>query len=179
VRAAVAYRGTGRILLLRAKLGRRRELFAPMGSRLARVLDLSDLDLRLTAIIPVPSHPVTLALRGFNPAMELARNVSRRLGVPVRRRVLRRRLARPERVARSGAVDRRASLRDAFVSPGRSLVGERILLVDDVLTSGATAEGCLRALRRAGAERILFAAWARTLAGAPNGLFDRSRRRTL
>jgi competence protein ComFC len=105
-------------------------------------------------IVPVPLHPLKLRQRQFNQAERLARCLGRALALPVNARAVRRvqftetqtRLSRPERAANvSGAFAPR---------PGKELHGERVILVDDVMTTGATTSACARALREAGAAEV-------------------------
>jgi ComF family protein len=104
-------------------------------------------------LVPVPLHRRREWERGFNQAAFLARRVGRRLGLPVVPRALRRLRATPPQ---SGdPADRRRNVRDAFaVARPARVAGRHVLLIDDVLTTGATANECARALRRAGARRV-------------------------
>ncbi|RME95222.1 MAG: ComF family protein [Verrucomicrobia bacterium] len=106
------------------------------------------------AIVPVPLHPLKLRERGFNQAERLARWLGRAAGVPVQTGWVRR--VRPTRT--QTALDRDArqkNMRGAFEPRnGVRLNGQRIVLVDDVLTTGATTSACAAALRRAGAGEI-------------------------
>jgi predicted amidophosphoribosyltransferase len=117
-----------------------------------------------TLVTAVPSHPWVWLRRGFNPALELARPVARGLGLPLRPGVLVRRLGRTAPAKRLGATHRRRVSARAF-RPRESLTGERVLLVDDVMTTGATADGCAGALLDAGAISVRLAVWARTPIG--------------
>lgn len=104
-------------------------------------------------LVPVPLHPRRERQRGFNQAAFLARRVGRRAGLPVAARALRRVRATPPQ---SGdPAERRRNVRDAFsVARHSQVAGRHVLLVDDVLTTGATANECARTLRRAGARRV-------------------------
>ena len=116
-------------------------------------------------IVPIPLHPAKLRRRGFNQAAVLARALTRRrphLG-PLHARALARRSPTPAQARLRGRA-RTDNVRDAFVAAALS-PGARVLLIDDVLTTGATAEAVARALRRAGAREILV--W--TVARAPGG----------
>jgi predicted amidophosphoribosyltransferase len=99
--------------------------------------------------------------RGFDQAQALARRVGSLSGLPVRRLLRRRVETDPQ--ARRSARDRHRALRGAFVAVGD--VPERVLLVDDVLTSGATAAACASALRDAGTRTVAVLTAARALGG--------------
>ncbi len=114
-------------------------------------------------IVPVPLHPLKKREREFNQADRLARCLGRATGLPVDARLLRRveftrtqtLLTRPERAA---------NVRRAFAfAPGRRLEGERIVLLDDVLTTGATTSACAHVLHNAGAGEICVWTVARGL----------------
>ena len=112
------------------------------------------------ALVPVPLHPARERRRGFNQARILAQAVGRAGGLPVIDALRRRWNTRPQsRLARS---ERRGRLEGAFVpAPGSDVRGLRLLLIDDVCTSGATLEACAKALRAAGAESVKAYALAR------------------
>ncbi len=117
----------------------------------------------------LPAHMVTWvplsrrrrARRGFDQAEVLARAVAFRMELPARRLLVRARDTRAQ--ARMGGTERRRALDGAFV-PADDL-GGRVLLVDDVLTTGATAAACARTLKRAGATRVAVLTAARSLGG--------------
>jgi len=110
-------------------------------------------------VVPVPLHPRRLRARGFNPSLELARAVGRAVGAPVDPVALLRVRDTPSQTGLDAAA-RRRNLRGAIRAPRP--VPERVWLVDDVLTTGATAREAARALRRAGAARVVAVAAART-----------------
>jgi len=159
--AVVAYDATARRFLLRAKIGLRPEIFRPLGSRLARSVTIAGFAGGCTAVVAVPSHPWMVLRRGFSPAPELARPVARALGLPLVGGIGRRFLSAGA-VKKMVARRRRPVLREAFFAR-RSLAGERVLLIDDVMTTGATAAACAIAAREAGAVEVRIAVWARTL----------------
>jgi predicted amidophosphoribosyltransferase len=170
VRAAFVYDDLARAFLLRAKLGGRRELLEPLGRQLASLVALEKLGRGSTVVVPVPSNPWVLLRRGFNPALELARPVALAAGLPVRSGLLRRRLWGLARSKRLGAAARRRAVAKAFRA-SRKARGERVLLVDDVITTGATAEQCARRLKEQGAASVRLLAWAVTpLTGREGGL---------
>lgn len=113
---------------------------------------------RVDFLVPVPLHPLRLRKRGFNQAGRLAQALGRRLGMPTEERSLVRRVPTPPQVG----LGRRARFRNmgrAFDlrSPER-VAGRTVLLVDDVITTGATMNACARVLKQAGAVRVH--AWA-------------------
>lgn len=102
-------------------------------------------------LIPVPLHPARQRERGFNQAAELARCVGRRLRIPLARHLCeRRRNTGPQSLLPLNA--RRLNLRDAFVARGPCAA--HVAIVDDVMTTGHTANELARVLRQAGAKRI-------------------------
>lgn len=119
-------------------------------------------------LVPVPLHPRRLLWRGFNQALVLARPLARCLGLRVEPGLLRRRRHTRPQVGLD-AAQRRANVEGAF-SLGRSaaarVAGRRVLLVDDVFTTGATVEECARVLREAGAARVMVHTLARAAGDA-------------
>ena len=112
-------------------------------------------------VVPVPHHWRDAASRTFAPPAELAAALAAGLGVPCRPRALRK-TARTAKQASLTPTDRRANLRAAFaVRRPAAVAGERVLLCDDVLTTGTTARRCARALLDAGAAAVLVAVFAR------------------
>ena len=111
-------------------------------------------------ILPVPLHPTRLRERGFNQAELLARALADRLGIPCEADLLIRcRPTRPQ--AELTREERSRNVRGAFdLRAGAGLKGSRLLLVDDVLTTGVTAETCAALLKKAGARSV----WAVTAA---------------
>ena len=110
-------------------------------------------------LLPVPLHAARLRRRGFNQALELARPLAARLGIPIGRNYCRRR--RPtEEQTRLPAKGRRANVRGAF-EVIRPLQVRRVVVLDDVVTTGSTVGELTRTLRRAGAERVEVWACAR------------------
>lgn len=161
-RAAFAYAGGGRDLVLRFKRGDRTDL-AP---GLARLMASSGASLlaECDAILPVPLHRRRLWQRRYNQAALLAGELGRLAGKPVLPDLLER--PRPTRsLGRLGRTERRRILAGAIrvAGDGAGLRGLRLLLVDDVLTTGATADACCRALLRAGAARVDLLTLARVV----------------
>ena len=126
------------------------ELARPLGALLASEAQKRDFD-DIEAVVPVPLHPTRLFERGFNQATLLARPVARALGVPL----LARALVRTRPTPRQAELDRSTRLRNvenAFVA--RTNIRARVLLVDDVRTTGATQNACAVALRAAGSPHV-------------------------
>jgi ComF family protein len=118
-------------------------------------------ELQVDCIVPMPLHRERIAERGFNQAMELARDVGRALGVPVRPHLVQRD-SNTQHQAGLPLQQRRKNLRGAFrcVEP---LAGLRVLVIDDVMTSGATLDELARTLKLAGAAHVTNLLVARTL----------------
>lgn len=117
------------------------------------------------AIVPVPLHWTRLFRRRFNQAALLAQELGRLSGVRVIPEGLKR-IKRTPSQGHLGVAERQRNLAGAFRAP-RRLDGRRVLLVDDVLTSGATAEACARALIKAGAGAVDVLTLARVEAPEP------------
>jgi ComF family protein len=116
---------------------------------------------RFDAVVPMPLHWLKRWQRGFNQAELLAVEIARRWNAPLRR-VVRRSRATASQTGLTNAK-RRANVQGAFaVRRGSQLEGQRILVVDDVVTTGATASACARVLKRAGARYVAILALART-----------------
>jgi len=153
-----AYEGRLRELIHLFKYGGVRPLAGPLGEWLALALPR---DQSFDRVVPVPLHWRRRWRRGFNQSALLARALARRFGLritPALRRV--RATAVQAGLSHSG---RRANVAGAFrVRPGVRLDGRRVLLVDDVLTTGATASACAAALKQAGARYVAALTLART-----------------
>ena len=117
------------------------------------------------AIVPVPLHRDRLRSRGFNQAQELARSVSRRLGLPLLTRACVRTRATLPQSGLDSREDRRRNVAGAFRVRGPLVGYRRVAIVDDVLTTGATTQELARTLRAAGIDQIVT--WA--CAGRHNG----------
>lgn len=117
----------------------------------------------LEAIVPVPLHPARLRDREFNQSLLLADRLSRRLGPPVAPMGLVRLHATAPQTELSRSA-RLKNLRRAFAVPNPDrLAGKKVLLVDDVFTTGTTVNECAKALRRAGTGDVFVVTLARTI----------------
>lgn len=111
-------------------------------------------------VTAVPLHWTRFWWRGFNQSARLARGLSTRLGAPYRQ-LVRRRRSTGAQANLSGAA-RRRNVQGAFRVPDNSAIrDQRVLLIDDVFTTGSTVEACARALKRAGARRVVVLTLAR------------------
>jgi ComF family protein len=117
-------------------------------------------DPRPQAIIPVPLHPSRMRERGFNQALELARPLARRLGIPVLAGAVRRVRPTPPQM-QLDAASRRGNVRGAFVVT-RTIPLRHVAVLDDVMTTGSTVTEVARILHAAGVEEISIWACART-----------------
>lgn len=122
-------------------------------------------DIATRTIIAVPLHRWRIWSRGFNQATLIARHLSAATGAPLAHNWVERvRHTRPLKGA--GRRQREAMLRGAFAVPAKArpeILGKRILLVDDVYTSGATTNAITRVLKRSGAACVTIACWTRVL----------------
>jgi ComF family protein len=108
----------------------------------------------LDLLIPVPLHTQRLRERGFNQALLLVKELSRRTGIPYRKTILQKKKPTIPQVNLSG-TEREKGLRGAFQVIGKEeLLGKSVLLVDDVYTTGATVNECSKVLLRGEAERV-------------------------
>ena len=114
-------------------------------------------------LVPVPLHRTRLWSRGFNQSALVARELSRRLDIAMEPTLLRRTRRTPPLKGMS-PLQRRKTVAGAFAVTGKEAVkGKTVILIDDVLTTGSTAEACARTLQRAGAARVELVSWARVV----------------
>ena len=144
-------------LIQALKYGHQLPLAAWFGARLGRMLVAADHDL----VLPLPLHPTRLRTRGFNQSLEIARPVARALGVAIDPTLLSRTRATPPQ-ADLPLKERGKNVRGAFECAG-DLAGKRVLLVDDVMTTGSTLREAARILKLHGAGPITVAVAARAL----------------
>ena len=166
-RAAVLYDEVAREIVQGLKYHDRTELARLVGRMTARAG--RDLTGEAEVIVPMPLHRRRLWTRRFNQAALISLEVGRITGVPVALgALLRVRATRPQ--VGLGNREREENVRGAFrVAPDEraAIEGRRVVLVDDVLTTGATASAATRALKRAGASRVDVLTFARVAPGGP------------
>lgn len=153
-RALGYYEGSLRLAIHLWKYERRLSLTPFFGELMAegffRYWEPYSIDL----LLPVPLHPKRLRERGFNQSLLLAKALSHRTGIPFQKRLIRKRNPTPPLMELS-RVERERTIRGSFyVMNKENLKGKKILLIDDVYTTGATVNECARVLRFAGAARV-------------------------
>ena len=152
--AAFVYTGVVARTVVAAKVGRHHAAWVPLGRHLGQVVATGGPD--VDVVVPVATEPTRARRRGFDHARVLGREVAAALGVP----------AVPALGMRRGAPDRGVAghdddLGDGTIRASVDRLPARVLLVDDVLTSGATVRACARALRGVGVEELHVAVLAR------------------
>lgn len=157
--APLAYAGAVVDAIHRLKFGNRPDLARPLAMLVVRAL--RDSGTSPACFVPVPLHPRRLAERGYNQSALLARHLARASGASVLPMLLRRTRDTPQQATLSG-TERGHNVRGAFEIRSRRRHGERrLIVVDDVVTTGATAVQCIEALRDAGEAPIAVVAIAR------------------
>lgn len=162
IKAAVLYDDLSRSIVLRLKHGGKIGLARLVAKHLERHLPADGSDV---VLVPVPLHRWRLWRRGFNQSILIARALAAKRSLKIETDVLRRTRATPplkgmtrqqRAVAVRGVFDIAAARRDR-------IAGRHVLLIDDVYTTGATANACVRLLKKAGAARVTIFCWARVL----------------
>lgn len=159
VRSVAYFDGVLRQAIHHLKYNNLQEIAIPLGRFMGEYWDRNRIPAEI--VVPVPLHISRLRERGYNQAALLARELGKSIGLPVSENSLVRvRATRPQ--VDLTAQERRENVRDAFRCADTELKHKRILLVDDVYTTGATLEACCVALRQVGVRSV----WALTLARA-------------
>lgn len=154
--AAVAYGDIARRVALRLKYGRRTGLARTIANVLSPRLDVAG-----ALFIPVPLHRWRLWSRGFNQSQAIGASLAKGHSALCRSDLLVRARATPPLRGMNG-TERRRTVKNAFAVTAR-LEGQHVFLIDDVFTTGATADACARALKRAGAGRVTVVCWTRVI----------------
>lgn len=157
--AFARFGGALAVALKRFKYEERPDLARPLGHLLRRAI--VDAELCADVVVPVPLHARRLAERGFNQSALLARSVAEQLDKPFAPRALER-CRQTAQQARLGRAERLVNMAEAFqVRDKRVVQAKKVLLVDDVFTTGATLLACRDALERAGAAMVVSVCLAR------------------
>ncbi|MGI8553871.1 MAG: ComF family protein [Dehalococcoidia bacterium] len=159
IRSVYCFEGGAQTLVYQLKYQRLHALAQPMGELLA--VWLAGQPLPVDLLVPVPLHRRRQRMRGFNQSERLGRVIAERSGIELDSRTLRRRRNTPQQTRLADKLQREINVRGAFACQ-RRLEGRRVLLVDDVCTTGATLRECATSLHEAGALSV----WALTFARA-------------
>jgi len=167
LRAAVAYGEVARKVALKLKYSGRPGVAETLGHFMQRHLAGEDAQ---AILVPVPLHRWRIWKRGYNQSALIAEALGRRTGIAVELGLIRRVKATPP-LKGMGRRERALAVRGAFrtTEAGKEKVRERtVILVDDVYTSGATANACARLLKRSGAAAVNIICWARVVSDRDN-----------
>ena len=162
-RAAVLFDGVARDLIHRFKYDRKVHLARPLSLLVQEALTSFTTSLAADLLIPVPLHRRRLRERGFNQAVLLGRTLAKAWNIPLNVDTLKRTRWTEPQVTLS-AAEREANVRGAFALAEPAAVrGRKIILLDDVYTTGSTVAECSRVLRKAGADEIYVITVARAV----------------
>lgn len=154
-RALVNYDAVAKKSMAKIKYGNKREYLDFYAEALCMRYGKEIMRMEADALVPVPVHPSRRRQRGFNQAEVLAEGIGRRLGIAVCGEVLRReKKTAPQKEL--GPQERLKNLEEAFAAGAVPEWLERVILVDDIYTTGSTIEACTRALKRAGVKKVYF-----------------------
>lgn len=164
-RAAVPFQDPIKGLIHRFKYEHRVQLRRPLALLTAELLAPFAAEFAPDLIVPVPLHVRRLRSRGFNQALLIAELLSKKWDIPLSRRGLRRiRWTEPQITL--SAAEREKNVKGAFqVRKPPEIAGRRVLLVDDVYTTGSTVAECCRTLKKAGADKVFVVTVARAVVG--------------
>lgn len=154
-KALWVYKGCVKESIYRLKYGNRREYGRSFGQELAGQYGKWIKRKKIEVILPIPLHKRRRRQRGYNQAEIIAKELGRRLDIPVDTKLLQRTVhTKPQKELND--KERKENLRKAFQVAKKDIPFGRILLVDDIYTTGSTIDGAAKALREAGAEEIYF-----------------------
>jgi ComF family protein len=159
IRSVAIFQGTLRNAIHRFKYERLASLAAPFGDLLTDAWRANDF--QADWIVPVPLHPARERDRGYNQAALLAQQLSDRTHIPTLPRALKRTRVTAVQMELK-AAERRTNVAGAFACSEARVRGQRVVVIDDVCTTGATLEACAQALSQAGAASVFALTLART-----------------
>ncbi len=152
-----------RAACIRAKDALQEPIAAACGHLLAQVCRVEMAELRANALVPIPQHWTKRLVRNHNSAEVIGRTLSRELDIPMFQQALLRIRRTPPQKRSASLAERRSNQRGSL-AVAAPVMGRRIVLVDDILTTGTTAAEAARVLRQAGADVVAVAVVARVLA---------------
>ena len=158
IRSLSPYNGVVRQAILQFKYQNVKALAIPLAQLMWEYMNSHPLP--ADTLVPVPLHPRRIRERGYNQSSLLSRELSRLVSLPIVEGTLVRTWNTPAQTQTNSAQDRHSNVAGAFSCRGRRAVGKRILIIDDVCTSGATLNACAAALKSAGAISV----WGLTMA---------------
>lgn len=162
IRSAFLYRQAGISVVHAFKFRGRRTAARAAGEEMGRAWPRFPELGRPDALVPMPLHPARRRQRGYNQALLMAESLALLIGIPVQELAQRRKSTRPQWAL--NREQRRENLESAF-SGLRAAAGQRLLIIDDVCTSGASLEACAGALKAAGAAAVAGYVFARQTLG--------------
>lgn len=152
IRSVFRFEGAARQAILSFKYKNVKALAAPLAQLVSEYLGAHPLP--ADVLVPVPLHPRRLRERGYNQSSLLAEELSKLTSLPLAGGSLLRLKNTPPQTKTKSADERQSNVTDAFICRDRRLEGRRVLLVDDVCTSGATLNSCATAVKAAGATSV-------------------------
>ncbi len=161
IRSPLVFDKLAREAVHRLKYQNVRVLAAPLARVLAEYLDRSPIP--SDTLVPVPLHPRRLKERGYNQSLLLARELGKLTSMPVDSSCLKRVVHTLPQARTSSSTERHRNMLGAFACAGSTAKNKRVLLIDDVSTSGATLNACATALKAAGAASVWGLAVAREI----------------
>ncbi len=160
IRSISPFEGVMRQAIHELKYHNLKAISVPLAYLLVNYLVTTPLPVKIDVIVPVPLHPKRLQERGYNQSSLLAKELSKQSGLPLVEDCLYRIINSPPQVRTNNIEERWQNVANAFECRNDKLIGKRVLLIDDVCTSGATLEACAKALKDRGASMV----WGLTLA---------------
>jgi len=157
IRSVFRFEGAARQAILSFKYKNVKALAAPLAQLMEEYLRAQPLP--ADALVPVPLHPRRLRERGYNQSSLLAGELSKLASLPLVEGSLFRLKNTPPQTRTKSAEERQSNVAGAFICRDRRMEGKRVLLIDDVCTSGATLDSCAATLKAAGATSV----WGLTL----------------
>lgn len=145
--------GLAQRILHEIKYGGNRELAIEMGRLFGEKCSELELYKSIDVIVPVPLHDSKLRLRGFNQSELIAKGLGEKLGVPVETKAVTR-LVKTSTQTKKSRTERWKNVERIFETSQSALSGKHVLVVDDVITTGATLESCVQSILDAGAKKV-------------------------